>query len=79
MLLVVLGEPLLKEGSLYRELAMLISHRKDRDGFLSVYVSKKNIIEPSISKFASCFDTVTVFFMKHLFSTTSAAGTIVEL
>lgn len=77
MLLVVLGDPLLKEGLLYRELARLITHQKDGGGFFNAHDSKKNIIGPS--KFASCFDTVMLFHMKHLFSMTCAAGTILEL
>lgn len=76
MLLVVL-EPLLKEGLLYRELAVLITHRKDGDGFLNVCL-KKNHRTLSL-KVASCFDTVMVFHMKHLFSMTSAAGKILAL
>lgn len=35
---------------------------------------KKKIVEPSISMFTSCFDTIMLFHMKHLFSITSAAG-----
>lgn len=41
MLLVVLEEPLLKEGLLYRELARLITHQKDGGGFLNAHDSKK--------------------------------------
>lgn len=40
MLLVAWGELLLKEGLLFRELAMLITHRKDGDVFLSVMSPK---------------------------------------
>lgn len=43
MLLVVLGELLLKEGFLFRELAMLITHRKDGDVFLNVMSQKKKL------------------------------------
>lgn len=41
MLLVVLGDPLLKEGLLYRELARLITHQKDGGGFLNAMTQKK--------------------------------------
>lgn len=42
MLLVVLRELILKEGLLFRNLAMLIAHRKDGDVFLNVMSQKKN-------------------------------------
>lgn len=43
MLLVVLGELLLKEGLLFKEFAMLVTHRKDGDVFFNVMSQKKKI------------------------------------
>lgn len=80
MLLVVLGELLLKEGLLFKEFAMLVTHRKDGDVFFNVMSQKKKkFVESTISKFAYWLDTVTVFHVKLLFCLTSAAGTITEL
>ena len=78
LLLVVSGELLLKEALLFRELAMLLTHRKDGDVFLNI-MSQKKKVEPTILKFAYWFDNVIVFHVKLLFCVTSAIGAIIAL
>lgn len=81
MLLVFLGEPLSKEGLCAENLlGSLLTIRMVMVFSMFMTQKKKNHrTQPSVSKFTSCFDTVMLFHTKHLFSTTSASGTTLEL